>query len=336
MRKALITGITGQDGSYLAELLLEKGYQVHGIIRRASTFNTERLEGIYQDPHSIKTNLFLHYGDMTDGDSLRNIIRDVMPDEIYNLAAMSHVRVSFDTPIYTHEVNALGSLRLFCAVKDICPKARVYQASTSEMFGSAPPVQTLETPFQPQSPYAVSKLAAHNYAKLYREAYGLHISCGILFNHGSIRRGETFVERKITRAAGRIKLGLQDTLYLGNLDAKRDWGDSRDFVRGMYLMLQQEKPDDYILATGETWTIRQLLDIAFWELDLDWTKYVAIDDKYKRPAEVNALCGDYSKAFKILGWQPDVTFKEMIKRMVAHDLKLAERELIILDKERTK
>ncbi len=335
MKKALITGITGQDGSYLAELLLEKGYEVHGIIRRASTFNTDRIDHLYRDPHDPDARLFLHYGDLTDGTGLRRILERVQPDEIYNLAAQSHVKVSFEQPEYTADVVATGTLRLLEALRDYMQisgrEVRFYQAGSSEMFGAAPPPQSEKTPFYPRSPYAVAKVAAYWYAVNYREAYGMFIANGILFNHESPRRGETFVTRKITRAAGRIKLGLQKKLYLGNLDAKRDWGFAGDYVEAMWRMLQQPEPDDYVVATGESYSVREFLEEAFGLLDLDWRDYVEIDPRYFRPTEVDYLLGDPTKAKKKLGWEPKVSFKELVKMMVEHDLELARQEKTLKD-----
>jgi len=301
MKKALITGITGQDGSYLAELLLEKGYEVHGIVRRSSSFNTQRIDHIYQDPHEQQPRLFLHYGDLTDGQGITNLVLDVEPDEIYNLGAQSHVRVSFDAPAYTVNVVGIGALNVLEAARQLNKKkeTRVYQASSSEMFGDVIETpQTEKTPFQPQSPYACAKVYAFHQTVNYRQGYDMFATNGILFNHESPRRGETFVTRKITRAATRIKLGLQDKLYLGNLDAKRDWGFAKDYVEGMWMMLQHDTPDDFVLATGETQTIRQFLDYTFQYLGIDWNKHVEIDPRYFRPTEVNLLLGDPSKAPK--------------------------------------
>ena len=329
MKKALISGITGQDGSFLAELLLAKGYQVHGVIRRASTFNTDRLESIYADPHEEGSGLFLHYGDISDGSGLRHVIEGIQPDEIYNLAAQSHVRVSFDQPEYTADVVATGALRLLDAVREVANstrKIRFYQASSSEMFGAAPPPQSETTPFSPRSPYAVSKLAAHGYAVNYREAYGMFISNGILFNHESERRGETFVTRKITRALTRIKVGLQEKLFLGNLEARRDWGHARDYVKAMWMMLQAPEPDDYVIATGESHSVREFLDLAASICGLDWTKVVEHDPRYLRPTEVDCLLGDASKAKQRLGWTPKVSFEQLVRLMVEHDLELAHQE----------
>lgn len=328
-RRALITGITGQDGSFLAEFLLDRGYEVHGIVRRASTFNTERLDSIYADPHNQGVNLFLFYGDITDGGGLRRILERVAPDEVYNLAAQSHVRVSFDQAEYTADTVATGTLRLLEAVRDYIAsghKVRVYQAGSSEMFGATPPPQSEQTPFYPRSPYAVSKVAAHWYGVNYREAYGLYLSNGILFNHESPRRGETFVTRKITRALARTKLGLQDKLYLGNLDASRDWGYAGDYVEAMWMMLQQLEPDDYVIATGESHSVREFLTLACSLCGVDWQKHVEEDPRYYRPTEVNSLCGDASKARKKLGWAPKVAFPDLVKMMVEHDLELAQQE----------
>jgi len=325
MKRALITGITGQDGSYLAELLLSKGYEVHGVIRRSSSFNTGRIDSIYQDPHDPWRRLILHYGDLNDASSLNTILRRCKPDEIYNLGAQSHVRVSFDVPEYTAEVTGLGTLRLLEAIRELDLRPRFYQASSSELFGSAPPPQSEQTPFQPRSPYACAKAYAFYITKNYREAYGLFAVNGILFNHESPRRGETFVTRKITRALARIVLGRQDKLYLGNLDARRDWGYAPEYCEAMWLMLQQEKPDDYVIATGETHTVREFLEEAFGYVGLDWRTYVEIDPRYFRPTEVDVLCGDASKAARVLGWKPKVTFKELVKIMVEADLQ-AERE----------
>jgi len=329
-RRALITGITGQDGAYLTELLLEKGYEVHGVMRRGSVFTTDRIDHLYRDPHETGNNLTLHYGDLADAAVLRRIIEHVAPDELYNLGAQSHVRVSFDIPEYTGDVIALGTLRLLEAVREHVEKTghelRYYQAGSSEMLGAAPPPQNEATPFYPRSPYGVSKLAAHWYAVNYREAYGLFVCNGILFNHESPRRGETFVTRKVTRAAGRIAEGLQETLYLGNLDARRDWGFAGDFVEAMWLMLQQERPDDYVVATGEAHSVRELLDVVFGELALDWRPHVRLDDRYLRPTEVDVLEGDATRARERLGWEPRVRFPELVRMMVQHDLELARQE----------
>ena len=328
-RTALITGITGQDGSFLAELLLSKGYIVHGIVRRASTFNTERLDAIYADPHELGARLYLHYGDMADGAALRKIVAHAEPTEIYNLAAQSHVRVSFDQAEYTADVVATGTLRLLEAVREYAESGhavRFYQAGSSEMFGASPPPQNEDTPFYPRSPYAVGKVAAHWFAKNYREAYKLFIVNGILFNHESERRGETFVTRKITRALTRIKLGLQDKLYLGNLDSSRDWGYAGDFVEAMWLMLQQAEPDDYVVATGESHSVREFLNIAGERCGLDWKQHVETDARYLRPTEVDALRGDSSKARARLGWKPKVSFEQLVAMMVDHDLELARQQ----------
>ncbi len=321
-KRALITGITGQDGSHLAELLLSKGYEVYGIIRRSSSFNTGRIDHIYQDPHQQPSRLRLLYGDLNDASSLNKILRDCRPDEIYNLGAQSHVRVSFDIPEYTAEIGALGTLRLLEAIRETgLHKTRFYQASSSELFGKAQEIPQRETtPFHPRSPYAVAKLYAYWITVNYRESYGLFACNGILFNHEGPRRGETFVTRKITRAAASIKLGLQDKLYLGNLEAKRDWGYAPEYCRAMWLMLQQEEPDDYVIATGETHSVREFLEEAFGYLDLDWHPYVEIDPRYFRPAEVDILVGDASKARRKLGWEPKVTFKELVRIMVDADL----------------
>lgn len=323
MKKALITGITGQDGSYLAELLLEKGYEVYGIIRRASTFNTDRIDHIYQDPHEKGARLHLIYGDLTDSSSISSILSEVKPDEVYNLAAQSHVRVSFDIPEYTGDATALGVVRLLEAIHKLGLKdTRFYQASSSEMFGEVQAVpQNEETPFYPRSPYGVAKLYGHWITKNYRESYGMYACSGILFNHESPRRGETFVTRKITRAVAHIKAGLQDKLYLGNLDSKRDWGYAKEYVEAMWLMLQQDKPDDYVIATNETHTIREFLEVAFGHVGLKWENYVEIDPRYYRPAEVDLLIGDYKKAEEKLGWKPKTTFKELTELMVDEDIK---------------
>jgi len=332
-KRALITGITGQDGAYLTEFLLGKGYEVHGLVRRASLFNTDRIDHLYHDPHLSGASLALHYGDLTDGTGLRRVLETVDPDEIYNLGAQSHVKVSFEVPEYTADVVALGTLRLLDALRDHIAnggkKLRYYQAGSSEMFGAAPPPQNERTPFYPRSPYAVSKVAAHWYAVNYREAYGLFICNGILFNHESPRRGETFVTRKVTRAVGRIKEGLQEKLFLGNLEAKRDWGFAGDYVEAMWLMLQQELPDDYVVATGESHSVRELVEAAFGELNLDWKTHVELDSRYLRPTEVDALHGDPSKARERLGWSPRIGFKELVKMMVQHDLRLARQELTL-------
>ncbi|TKB95042.1 MAG: GDP-mannose 4,6-dehydratase [Nitrospira sp.] len=326
MAKALITGITGQDGSYLAETLLAKGYDVYGIIRRSSSFNTARIDQIYEDPHVPHTRLRLLYGDLNDASSLNRILRTIQPDEIYNLGAQSHVRVSFDIPEYTGEVTGLGTLRMLEAIREIGFRPKFYQASSSEMFGKVQEIPQRETtPFYPRSPYGAAKLYAHWMTVNYREAYGLFACSGILFNHESPRRGETFVSRKITKAAARIKLGLQRELFLGNLEARRDWGFAGDYVQAMWMMLQAEKPDDYVVATGETHSVREFLDLAFGELDLDWTSYVKIDPRYFRPTEVDILIGDAAKARQQLGWEPTVTFPQLVKEMVQADL-IAERQ----------
>ena len=365
MKKAFITGITGQDGSYLAEFLLDKGYAVHGLIRRSSTFNTDRIDHLYKDPHDPEARLFLHYGDLTDGTGLRRILEkvqpdevynlyrdfhdpqarvylhygdlsvsgqltdllhDIQPDEIYHLGAQSHVRVSFDMPEYTGDVTGLGTLRLLEAIRRTGVKARFYQASSSEMFGAAPPPQSELTPFQPQSPYAAAKVYAYYVVRNYRDAYGLFACNGILFNHESPRRGETFVTRKITRAATRIKLGLQDRLYLGNLDAKRDWGFAGDYVEAMWLILQQDRPDDFVIATGETHSVREFAERVFQKLDLDYQQYVVIDPRYFRPTEVDVLLGDSSKAKTVLGWKPRVGFDQLIDMMIAADMEMSSKE----------
>jgi GDPmannose 4,6-dehydratase len=334
MKKALVTGVTGQDGSYLAELLLKKDYQVWGIIRRSSSFHTGRIDHLYKDPHQ-HPRLRLVYGDLTDGSNLSTIMNDIKPDEVYNLGAQSHVRVSFDTPIYTVDTDALGTLRLLEAIRSSDEPAKFYQASSSEMYGEVVETpQTEKTPFYPRSPYGCAKAYSFWQTVNYREAYGLFACNGILFNHESPRRGETFVTRKITRAATRIKLGLQDKLYLGNLDAKRDWGFAGDYVEVMWLMLQQEKADDYVIATGETHSVKEFLDEVFSYLDLDWKKYVEIDQRYLRPTEVDFLQGDSSKARKVLKWEPKVTFKGLAKMMADADMKIAKREKIIKEREK--
>jgi GDPmannose 4,6-dehydratase len=322
-QKALITGITGQDGSYLAELLLAKGYEVHGIIRRASTFNTGRLNDIYADRHATKARLFLHYGDLSDASALSRLLTEIKPDEIYNLAAQSHVRVSFDSPEYTTDITATGTIRLLEALRQVGLKSRFYQASSSEMYGKVQDIPQKETtPFYPRSPYGCSKVYSYWITVNYRESYGIHASNGILFNHESPRRGETFVTRKITRALAHILAGLQDKLYLGNLDAKRDWGYAKEYVEAMWLMLQQEQPDDYVVATGETHSIREFLDVAFGHVGLAWEKYVEIDPRYFRPAEVDLLIGDSTKVREKLGWKPKTTFTDLVKLMVDADIKL--------------
>jgi GDPmannose 4,6-dehydratase len=329
MKRALITGITGQDGSYLAELLLEKGYEVHGIIRRSSSFNTARIDHLYHDRHVAGAKLVLHYGDLTDSVALVKLLYELAPDEIYNLGAQSHVRVSFDVPESTGDIVGLGAQRILECIREtgLVKKVRFYQASSSEMFGKVQEVPQKETtPFWPRSPYACAKVYAHWLTVNYRESYDMHASSGILFNHESPRRGETFVTRKITRAATRIKLGLQEALYLGNMDAKRDWGYAKDYVEMMWMMLQQEKPDDYVVATGETHSVKEFVMETFGHLGMDWEKYVRYDARYERPAEVELLIGDPSKAKRQLGWEPKVKFKELVKIMVDADLKLAEHE----------
>ena len=322
MKKALITGITGQDGSYLAELLLSKGYEVHGIIRRASTFNTTRINHLYSDPHINGVRLFLHYGDVADSTNLIKLLYKLQPDEVYHLAAQSHVRVSFDIPEYTAEVTALGTVRMLEAIKEVGIKTKFYQASSSEMFGKVSSIQQSEdTPFYPRSPYAFSKVMAYWATINYRESYNLYACNGILFNHESPRRGETFVTRKITRSVARIKAGLDKKLYLGNLDAKRDWGYAKEYVEAMWLMLQQEQPDDFVIATGRTHSIREFLEVAFAYVDLNWEEFVEIDPKYFRPTEVDLLCGDATKAKKVLGWEPKTSFDNLVNLMVDSDIK---------------
>ena len=331
-KRALITGITGQDGSYLADLLLEKGYEVCGIIRRSSSFNTDRIDHIYQHPHEIDRRLTLVHGDLVDGNCLSNTLHEFKPDEVYNLAAQSHVRVSFDQPVYTAEVGGLGTLRLLEAVRTLDIPPRFYQASSSEMYGKVRETpQTETTPFHPRSPYACAKVFAFWQSVNYREAYDLFCCNGILFNHESPRRGETFVTRKITRAATRIKLGLQQKLYLGNLDARRDWGHAKDFVEAMWLMMQQDQPDDFVIATGETHTVREFVEEAFGLLNLDWKEFVDVDPRYFRPSEVDSLCGDATKAHRMLNWEPQIRFKELVRQMVESDLELARNERIIAD-----
>jgi GDPmannose 4,6-dehydratase len=320
MKRALITGVTGQDGSYLAELLLEKGYEVHGVIRRSSTFNTSRIEHLYRDPHERDAKFFLHYGDITDGVGISNLVRELEPNEIYNLAAQSHVKVSFEMPDFTAQVDAVGTIRLLEAIRAAKIDTKFYQASTSEQFGSTPPPQSETSPFAPRSPYAAAKLYSYWVVRNYREAYGLHATNGILFNHESPRRGETFVTRKITMAAARIKLGLQSKLYLGNLEAVRDWGYAPEYAESMWLMLQQESPDDYVIATGVGATVRQFCNAAFEFLGLNYLDYVETEDRYIRPTEVDALVGDASKAEKILGWKAKTHWKELAEIMVASDL----------------
>lgn len=334
---ALITGITGQDGSYLAELLLGKGYEVHGIIRRSSTFSTERIDQIYQDPHESSKRLHLHYGDLTDANCLARLVARIQPNEVYNVGAQSHVKVSFEQPIYTGDATGVGAAKLLEAVRETQDatgkEIRYYQASTSEMFGGMPETapQSEATPFHPRSPYGCAKLYAHWLTVNYRESYGMHASCGILFNHESPRRGETFVTRKITRAVGRIKHGLQSKLYLGNLDAKRDWGFAGDYVEQMWMMLQQDTPDDYVVATGTTQTVREFCEKAFGRVGLDYNDYVEIDPRYYRPAEVDLLWGDPTKAKEKLGWVPRVGFQELVEMMVDSDMDLASREKTLMD-----
>ncbi len=329
-KSALIIGITGQDGSYLSELLLAKGYTVHGVVRRSSSFNTARINHIYADPHESGRRLLLHYGDLTDSTGLRRVLEVSLPDEIYNLGAQSHVKVSFENPEYTADSVAVGTLRLLDCMRDHIQhtgrNVRFYQAGSSEMFGAAKPPQNEETPFYPRSPYAVSKVAAHWYALNYREAYNFFVSNGILFNHESPRRGETFVTRKITRAVGRIKAGLQKKLYLGNLDARRDWGFAGDYVEAMWMMLQHDEPGDFVVATGEAYSVRQFLDEAFGHAGLDWNQYVEIDPQYFRPTEVDYLLGDPSKARKAFGWKPRTPFRDLVRMMVDSDMQLAMEE----------
>jgi len=327
MSRALITGITGQDGSYLAELLLSKGYEVHGLKRRSSSLNTERVDQHYQDPHRPDARFFLHYADLSDASSLAWILSELKPDEIYNLGAQSHVRVSFDIPEYTADVAGLGALRLLEAIRRTGVSCRFYQASSSEMFGSTPPPQNEASTFHPRSPYACAKVLAHHATVNYRESYGLHASCGILFNHESPRRGETFVTRKITRAVAHITMGLQDKLYLGNLSARRDWGYAPDYVRAMWLMLQQENPDDYVVGTGETYSVQDFVELAFSIAGLDWRDHVVIDPRYYRPAEVDSLQADPRKACTVLGWEPSVGFKDLVRIMVDADVMAIKRTL---------
>ena len=331
-KKALITGITGQDGSYLAEFLLEKGYEVHGLVRRSSTFNTGRIDHIYVDPHETAAKLFLHYGDLTDGAGLSAILANVKPDEVYNLGAQSHVRVSFDQPVYTAQVDAVGTLRLLEAIRNQGLDTKFYQASSSEMFGKvAETPQTETTPFHPRSPYGCTKVFSYWQVVNYRESYDMFACNGILFNHESPRRGETFVTRKITRGATRIKEGLQDKLFMGNLDAKRDWGFAKDYVEAMWLMLQQETPEDFVIATGQTHSVKEFLAEVFGHLDLDWEKYVEIDPRYFRPAEVELLLGDATKAREKLGWQPRVTFKELAAMMTDYDWEKAREQRVLAE-----
>ena len=335
-KKALITGITGQDGSYLAELLISKGYEVHGLIRRASTFNTDRIDHLYRDPHDPQARMFLHYADLVDGIGLREVLSRVQPEEVYNLGAQSHVRVSFDQPVYTVQIDALGTINLLESIRDCCrdgkSQIRFYQASSSEMYGKvAQTPQTETTPFHPRSPYACAKVYSYWQTINYREAYGMFACNGILFNHESPRRGETFVTRKITRAATRIKEGLQKKLFLGNLDAKRDWGFAGDYVEAMWLMLQQQKPDDFVIATGQTHSVREFLDEVFGHLQLDWHKHVEVDPRYFRPTEVDLLLGDPAKARRELKWEPRITFKALARMMTEADWKIAKREKLLKD-----
>ncbi|MBF0386316.1 MAG: GDP-mannose 4,6-dehydratase [Candidatus Omnitrophica bacterium] len=328
VKKALITGITGQDGSYLTELLLKKGYEVHGIIRRASSFNTQRIDHLYADPHEKGVRLRLHYGDLNDASSLAQVIKQVAPDEVYNLAAQSHVRVSFDVPEYTGEITGMGTTRMLEAIREMGGKTRFYQASSSEMYGKVQETpQTELTPFYPRSPYGAAKVYAYWMTVNYRESYNIFACNGILFNHESPRRGETFVTRKITMALARIKHGLQEKLYLGNIDSKRDWGFAGDYVEAMWLMLQQDQPEDYVIATGETYSVKEFLKIAFDHAGLDWKKFVAIDKRYFRPAEVDLLLGDAGKARKHLGWKPKVKFADLVRMMVDSDMALVEKEV---------
>ena len=327
MKKALITGVTGQDGSYLAELLLEKGYEVHGLIRRASTFNTGRIDHLYTDPHVQGVRFFLHYGDLTDGSRLVTLLDKIRPDEVYHLAAQSHVRVSFDEPEFTGDTTGIGTTRILEAIRMIGLECRFYQASSSEMFGATPPPQNELTPFWPRSPYGAAKVYGYWMARNYREAYGMYAVNGILFNHESPRRGETFVTRKITRAVSRIKAGLDEDLYLGNLDAVRDWGYAKEYVEAMWLMLQAEEPTDYVVATGTAYTVKAFVQIAFDHVRLDWEKYVKFDERYLRPSEVDALIGDASKAAEILGWKPKILTPELAKLMVDADYELTLAEV---------
>ncbi len=329
--RALVTGITGQDGSYLAEFLLEKGYEVWGLIRRSSSFNTGRINHLYRDRHEPGVRLHLAYGDLSDGGSLASILKQIRPDEVYNLGAQSHVKVSFDQPVFTVDIDGLGTLRLLEAVRGLDPPPRYYQASSSEMFGTSPPPQSEKTPFHPRSPYACAKVYSYHQTVNYREAYGLFACNGILFNHESPRRGETFVTRKITRAATRIKLGLQEKLYLGNLSAKRDWGYAPDYIRAMWMMLQVDEPDDYVIATGQTHSVKAFLKAVFARLDLDWHEHVETDRRYLRPSEVDVLCGDASKAHWKLGWSPEVGLDELVAIMTDADLALARREKLLCD-----
>jgi GDPmannose 4,6-dehydratase len=328
MKRALVTGVTGQDGSYLIELLLEKGYEVHGVIRRSSSFNTARIDHLYADPHTPGVRLKLHYGDLNDASSLNTLLRKIQPDEIYNLGAQSHVRVSFDVPEYTAEITGMGTIRLLEAMRESgLSKTRFYQASSSEMFGATPPPQNEKTPFHPRSPYACAKVFSYWVTVNYREAYGFHAVNGVLFNHESPRRGETFVTRKITRAVGRIKAGLQKDLFLGNLEARRDWGYAKDYAEAMWLAVQHPTAEDFVVATGESYSVREFCEMAFAHADLDYKKFVKQDDRYFRPSEVDHLLGDSSKARKLLGWKPRTTFKELVRLMVESDLELARSEI---------
>ena len=327
MKRALVTGVTGQDGSYLAELLLSKGYEVHGLIRRSSSFNTGRLDRIYRDPHESGVRFLMHYADLSDSGSLVNLIRELQPEEIYHLGAQTHVKVSFEIPEYTADATGMGTVRILEAIRASGVETRFYQASSSEIFGSSPPPQSEATPFHPRSPYGVAKVFSHWMTVNYREAHGLHASNGILFNHESPRRGETFVTRKITRAVARIKAGMQDKLYLGNLDSRRDWGYAPEYVEAMWTMLQQDEPDDYVIATGESHAIREFCELAFQRLGLDWQQHVEIDPSYYRPSEVDYLCGDASKAKRELGWEPKTSFEELVALMVDEDVRLLEDEV---------
>lgn len=328
LKKALIAGITGQDGSYLAELLLAKGYEVHGLIRRASTFNTQRIDHLYKDPHNPKANLFLHFADLTDGSRLTTLLSQIEPDEIYNLAAQSHVRVSFDEPEYTGDTTGLGTIRILEAIRQSVPEAKFYQASSSEMFGASAPPQSEDTPFYPRSPYGVAKVYSYWITKNYREAYGIHASNGILFNHESPRRGETFVTRKITRAVARISQGKQHELFLGNLQARRDWGYAPDYVVAMWQMLQQSVADDYVVATGSDMSVQEFVQLAFAHVGLDWEKHVRFDSKYTRPTEVESLIGDSSKATQSFGWKASVSPQELVGIMVDHDVEAVDGHIV--------
>ena len=327
MPRALITGVTGQDGSYLADFLIAKGYEVHGLKRRSSSFNTDRVDHLYVDSHQTSARFFMHYADLSDTNSLSLCLAAIQPDEIYNLGAQSHVKVSFDIPEYTIDVAGLGAVRLLESIRRTGLRSRFYQASSSEMFGSTPPPQNETSTFHPRSPYACAKVLAHQATVNYRESYGQHASCGILFNHESPRRGETFVTRKITRAVARIKMGMEDVLYLGNLDARRDWGFAGDYVQAMWLMLQQEVPDDYAVGTGESYSVREFAEATFAHAGLDWQDYVRVDPRYYRPAEVAALCADASKARRLLGWEPRTSFRELVTMMVDADMEALERSL---------